>query len=566
MLHYLSIKNFALIDNCEVTFSPHLNIISGETGAGKSIIIQALSILLGSRASVEHIRTGKNEAILNATISIHEKDELKTHLAEQGIELEDNEIILRRILTREGKSKSFINGSPVTSKELSLFAAYLFDFHGQHDGVTLLRRQTHLAYLDNYLALTKEVQAVKNIYQKILNIEEELQLLNQDEQEKARKIELLEYQIEEIRSVAMKNGEDEELKKEITILENYEKLIQQFQELHDLFMQEQGILNQVKKARQVFQQVVEMDSSLNNQTNQMADIFYNLEEISSVINSRMSDQNFDVNQLDFLIERNEAIENLKRKYGNSFSEIVKFFNKAQKDLEFIQFSDEKKGQLQNELKKTKEIYLQQAVKLSNKRKQGALKLQEMVKGELINLAMEQVDFKIDINQMPGTDKYLEHQGEKIKYGLSGIDAVEFLISPNKGEPLKSLNKIASGGELSRIILAFKSVLAQNDNINTMIFDEIDAGIGGRTALSVSKALKKLGNQKQLICITHLAQIAAAGSSNFLIHKEVGNEKTVTLIKKLDEQTRVAEISRMLSGENTDTSMTHAKELIALLNK
>ncbi len=562
MLTYLSIKNFALIENCEIEFGKGLNIITGETGAGKSIVILALSILLGGRASIENIRSGMEEAVINGTIDISKNEDVKNFLNSIGIPYENNEIIIRRVLTASGKSRSFINGTPVMSKELETISSILFDFHGQHEGISLLRKQTHLPYLDRYANLENDLKTLKEIYNKLKETQESLKSLEINEKDKEKRIELLNYEIEEIENANIADREDIELLEKIKIAENIEKIIGNCEELKSLFKGENGILNKLRIAKNLSNQLAEMDNSVNQKAEEISDIYYRLEDIVEELKNISKKYEYEPDQLDKLNERHALIEKLKRKYGGSIESIKKYLNNAKKELNLINFSSEKKEELFKKLKEIKELYLRKALEISKKRKDSAILFENSVKDVLNKLGMEKVEFKINFNlEEDNNEDSLEYNSKKIKFFENGIDTVEFLISPNKGEPLKSLIKIASGGELSRIVLALKSVLCKSDNIETMIFDEIDVGIGGKVALSVSKELKNLANYKQIICITHLPQIAANGTLNFFINKKVVGERTVTSIIKLDENTKIKEIARMLSGNITDVSILHAKELI-----
>jgi len=566
MLTYLNIKNFALIENCEIEFTKGLNIISGETGAGKSILIQALAILLGQRASTEQIRSGQDEAILNGTISINSKSVLIDKLIEFGIDISDNELIIRRILTSNGKSRSFINGSQVTSKELELVSSYLFDFHGQHDGVSLLKKQTHIDYLDNYINIKDELTKIKFYYEEIKKTEVSIKFIEDSEKDKEKRLDLLTYEIREIEEANIKDGEDIELKKEIKILENMEKLLTSLSDIQTNINGEAGILYKLKNLKNTFSHISEMDSYYSEKTEEIGDIFYKIEDIERDISSKLDSYQFEPKRLDKLIERSELIEKMKRKYGESIEKIRDYYNKAKKEVELINFSDEKRQKLLSEIKEFRNKYMEIAIIISKKRREGALTLSNKVKEELSQLGMDKVDFKVKIDIEESDTNFILFNNKKLKIRDNGVDDVEFLISPNLGEPLKPLLKIASGGELSRIILSLKTVLAQNDIVETMIFDEIDVGIGGKVALSVAKTLKRLSNSKQIICITHLPQIAAGGFKNFMIHKSIISDRTVTNLTPLNEEQKINEIARMLSGHITEISLQHAKELIETCNE
>ncbi len=565
MLKFLSIKNFALIENCEIDFSNGLNIISGETGAGKSILIQALTILLGERATVDHIRSGMEEAVLSATIEVPDRFELFNYLKDIGISVDNNELIFRRVLTSSGKSRSFINGVQVTSKEVNVVSNSLFDFHGQNEGISLLRKTTHLKYLDSFLHIDNEISNLNKIYNELKKTIESIKFLEDNEKDKEKRLELLNHEIEEIERTNIKDNEDEELKNEVKVYENIEKIISSLEDSYAFLIGESGINYRLRQVKNFISQVSEMDKSFNNVANDISDVFYKMEDITHEIQLKKDSYDYSPGKLDKLIERSENIEKLKRKYGGTIQKIREYLKKAKDELKLIQFSGEEHDKLNGRLEQLRKEFLLKALVISKKREDGAMILERKVKEQLNFLAMNNIEFNIKIERILINDEnenvFLVLNGNKIKYNINGIDTVEFLISPNKGEPLKSLIKIASGGELSRIILALKSILVENDFITTMIFDEIDAGIGGKVGISVGKALMKLGKYKQIICITHLAQIAAGGFRNFLIQKKVYDNRTVSTIEILKNEGKINEIARMLSGQITEISLNHAKELI-----
>ena len=562
MLKHLQIKNFALIDNTEVDFSDKLNMITGETGAGKSILIQALSVLLGGRASTEQIRTGCEEAVLNGVIDIADNQVIQNLLNELGIDSEDGMLIIRRVLSSNGKSRSFMNGTQVTSKELAAVSAELFDFHGQHDGVSLLSPKTHITFLDSYAELDGELVKLKQIYGQMQDKRRDLKKLECDDEDKEKQIELMQFEIEEIETANIKDGEDESLRNEIKINENIEHLTSSLAELTEAFGGEGGILYGMKRAKSVFDSIAEFDDNLNQKSSEFDDIYYRIEDLTNELQRISGNYRYEPGLLDKLIERAEVIEKLKRKHGGSIESVRKYCEQAKKDLNLIIFSDEEKARLQKEFSALKAEYTKQAQVVSAKRCEAAKKLERAVTGELHNLGMEKAVFKIHNAFEPevGEDS-IQISGQNVRYTANGYDNIEFMISTNEGEPIKSLAKIASGGELSRVILSLKTVLTDNDNVQTMIFDEIDTGIGGKVALSIAATMKKIAARKQILCITHLAQIAAVGDANFLIHKETTEHRTSSQIQRLDGDGKVREIARMLSGNITELSLNHAKELI-----
>lgn len=557
MITDLSIRNFALIENSELTFSSGLNILSGETGAGKSILIEALSVLLGNRASLEQIRTGMNEASVSATITLDNNQDIYNFLENQNITIENDELILRRHLLSSGKSRSFINGTQVTSKELSFIASILFDFHGQHEGIGLLRKESHILYLDKYLELTDKVNECSLIWKKINNIQNELTQINTIDENIDKRIELLKYEIEEIETTEFIEGEDEELAIKIKRLSNMEKVMTLGAEIQALLGGNgDGAVNATKIAKNQLSQLSELDALFEKDAATLEDIYYKLEDFYSEFSHKISSVQYDQASLDELIERSESIEKIKRKYGGNYNNVMKYLEKAKNELAGIDHQSKRKEELNQELQKAINEYKNIAFEISAIRNEKKIILENKIKNELQGLGMSDAVFEIKIEQEKTENSLFEY-----KMFSNGIDKVEYLISPNKGEPVKPLTKIASGGELSRIILSLKSILGKDDSVKTMIFDEIDVGIGGKVALYVSNKIKELSKEKQIICITHLPQIAAGGDKNFLIHKESDNTRTISFIKELDKTGKIDEIARMLSGTITDASRLHAMELL-----
>jgi DNA repair protein RecN (Recombination protein N) len=557
MITDLSIRNFALIENSELTFSPGLNILSGETGAGKSILIEALSVLLGNRASLEQIRTGMNEASVTATITLDNNQDIYNFLGNQNITIENDELILRRHLLSSGKSRSFINGIQVTSKELSFIASILFDFHGQHEGIGLLRKESHITYLDKYLELTDKVNECSSAWKKINSIQNELTRLNAIDENIDKRIELLKYEIEEIEDTQFVEGEDEDLAIKIKRLSNMEKVITIAAEIQSLLGENgEGAVNAMKIAKNQLIQLSELDALFEKDTSSFEDIYYKLEDFYSEFTHKISSIQYDQSSLDELIERSECIEKIKRKYGGNYKNVMKYLENAKQELSGFTHQSDRKDELNADLEKAIDEYKNIAFEISSIRSEKKTILEDKIKNELQGLGMSDAVFEIKVEQESSDNPLFAY-----KMFSNGIDKVEFLISPNKGEPVKPLTKIASGGELSRIILSLKSILGKDDSVKTMIFDEIDVGIGGKVALYVSNKIQELAKEKQIICITHLPQIAAGGDKNFLIHKESDSQRTISFIKELDKEGKINEIARMLSGTITEASRSHAMELL-----
>lgn len=555
MLSELVINNFALIKDVKLELTPGLNILTGETGAGKSIIIKALDMLLGGRASTDFIRFGEEKAIIEGCFDIKDNPLVKDLLKELGIDiLEEETLILTREISTSGNNKSRINGRVVTLEMVKELTQYLIDIHGQHEHQSLLNPEDHLRLLDQFGG--KELMVLKDrleeVYSRWQQKKNRLNKISYDEKERERRIDLLEFQINEIEQAELKLEEDEELLDEKKRLSNAEELSRTvnkaYNSLYQSDFEQTAIIDQIKQFSKELDSLVKIDSSLEEIAESLRNINYELEDISF----RLSDYNdkieFNPQRLDIIENRLKLINDLKRKYGDSIEEILDYYQKIDQELAELKNSEVEKGELLAEITKLEEEYLVEAEELSTQRKVIATELEKSIARELMDLSMLQTRFKIDFLR-------------KESFTKDGIDKVEFLISPNPGSELLPLIKIASGGELSRIMLALKTITADIDQISTLIFDEIDTGIGGRVGKLVADKLLVLSAKHQLICITHLPQIACMADNHYFIMKKVVNDETETVIHPLNDNGRVRELARMLDGTLTETTLDHAKELL-----
>ena len=559
MLLDLKVKNFALIEKLEINFKKGLNVLTGETGAGKSIIIGALEMLLGGRASREVIRNGKDKAYIEAVYEPEKLDLINNKLEEYGIEPDEDILLLSREIKRTGRNRSRINGQLATLSMVSNVSSYLVDIHGQHEHQSLLDVKLHLDFLDDFIGekIISLKEKVTNKYNEIKNINKKLQEMEIDEGEKARELDLLEFQINEIENANLKTGEFKKLEKEYKKFSNAEAIFATtgmiYNDINGDDFNNNGILDKIGHFMTELDSLKEYDDKLDSFHSQMENIYYTLQDLGYEIREYNENLDFDKKRLKEIEDRLDTINNLKKKYGETIEEILEYNQKMKKRRNELVSQEDLINELKEKRKNIKAEYYNKAEELSKIRKNSAKNLEEKIKDELTDLAMEDVLFKVNFK-------------EKDLAG-DGIDDIEFMISPNPGEDLKPLAKIASGGELSRIMLAFKKIIAEIDKVDTLIFDEVDSGVGGKTAQKMAEKLAVIGSKRQVICITHLPQIASMSDNHFYINKTAENGKTYTNINKLNGEEKPKELARMLGGvKMTDTTLDHAEEMIKLAEK
>jgi DNA repair protein RecN (Recombination protein N) len=556
MLEELVVQNYALIDRLQVRFSPGLNILTGETGAGKSILIGALGLILGMKADTESIRAGTEEIDVSGIINLDNNPQVQTWMEEKGIAAENNSIIIRRVVKKNSKGMIYVQSTPFTLTALRELTGMLFDLHGQHEHQSLLSPENHRRLLDHYGNITAEVTAFSALYTRLLTVREEHAALIAEQRERIRQVELLEYAIQEIEEAKLKVGEEEQLRQEQNLLGNHERLIHLVEEVYGATAESRGgAISNLRQARGLLAEIVKIDSHLNDSNRQLENIFFELEDFVENLGRYKGSINFDPERLEKIEERLDLIKRLERKYGGTIEEVLAHLEESRRALEGIQNSDANQKKLEEQIAGLEKELIQRAANITRLRKQAAGGLQEKIVGELKQLGMPKVRFQVQIEDR------MSDSG-KVLYAGSGKDKVEFLISPNQGEPFKKLVQIASGGELSRIMLAIKSVLAESDHINSLIFDEVDAGIGGEVAIAVGERLKGLAKNKQVLCITHLATIAVQADNHIKVEKITQADRTVTRVSAVTGPEQQEEIARMLAGDRTgDTSLKHAQELL-----
>ncbi len=550
MLKELKIKNLAIIDNLSVRFDKGLNILSGETGAGKSIIVDALGLALGNRAQSDLIKSGEKEASVQAYF---EPDDYSS-FPDIGIDLSDG-LVLRRTISSGGKSRAYINDTMVTLQTLSEFGKSLVDVHSQHEHQSLVRPEKQRTLLDSHGKLQTEREKVESLFRETQALKDEFNNLKEQVRERARRLDLLRYQIDEINAASLNPGEKETLEEERNIAANLNKLKELTETSYSsLYSSEGACIEMLSSAISDLKDMRAIDNSMEDALNALESARPLIEETSIELRSRRDRYDADPGRLDTVEERLELIRKLERKYGDGIDAILQYRDSAEEELKGLEFSDERLAVLEAELSSKEEAMMDAAASLSEKRKIKALEIEELIKDNLRELSIDSPGFRIDIRQETGDDG-------KYRVGPYGMDRIEFLFSANQGEQPKPLSKIISGGELSRVMLALKSILADVDNMPVLIFDEVDAGIGGKTAEGVGRKLNMISRRHQLLCITHLAQIASFGDFHLKIEKSDKNNSIQVAIKELTGRERAAEIARMLSGKITETSLRHAEELL-----
>jgi DNA repair protein RecN (Recombination protein N) len=545
MLEQLVVKNFALVEDLTIDFSDNFNVLTGETGAGKSIIIDALALLLGGRAQSEFIRSGTDKAILEGVFHFSSGHFVWELLAEMGIENEESFLVLSRELSLNGRNLCRINGRIFTLKQYQKVGLAIVDIHGQHDHQSLLQADKHLTLLDKF-GNTEHHQlrrAVQEKYERYLALKREFEELKGSEKERLQKQDFLNFQWTEIQQAQIKPGELEELTKEVKVLAHAEKINENLHLAHQqLFAGESGIsaYDLLSKALSNLHPLEDLDPALEKLATQLEPALYLLEEVALEIREYRERIDYSPTRLEQSEERLHLLKDLCKKYGPTIEDVLLYAQKVKVELEKEFSSAERVKKLETEGVQVLEEYNLQAKVLSGKRKKLAKELEAKVTQELLELAMPHIRFAVDFSLNEPS--------------AQGIDRVEFLISPNPGEPLLSVAKIASGGELSRIMLALKTIMAEKDEIGTLVFDEIDAGIGGKAAQKVAEKLARISQSQQVICVTHSPLIAAIADCHLLLEKEVEKGRTRTIIYVLKEEERAEELARMLGGENPSAEL------------
>ncbi len=560
MLRLLRIRNLALIRELEIEFDRGLNLLTGETGSGKSILVDALGLLLGARSSQDMIRSDCDTAVIEGIFEIESCTSVSAKMAESGFESEDGCLLIRREISTSGRNRVFLNNHLATVALLRQIGEMLADIHGQQDQRSLLDLSTHLEWLDEFGGNTALRKEVKESYRRLRETVRQLAAVEINEQERLRRIDILNFQIEEIRNVNPQPGEKEALENERNILSNREKILALATEAHAiLYENEDSILRKISHVDRLIEDLERFDKSWSPHHEMLQEIRYKLEDLAYAARDYAADSDFSPERLEQVHQRLYALEKLTKKYGSSSSDILDYLDQCTKEFEQLLSCAESAASLTGQLQQDSQKYFAVAEQLSKKRHRDAERLETEIRKEFAVLAMERTEMRVNFHPH-SEEKAQEHIPSF--YGLDGIDHVEFLIAPNKGEDMRPLAKIASGGELSRLMLSIKSLCGSEEVDRTLVFDEVDTGIGGRVAEAVGKRLRAIAVANQVLCVTHLPQIAAFARHHFRVYKEVVGDRTETIVKRLSESERVEELSRMLGGETiTQTVRRHALEML-----
>jgi len=553
MLNHIQIRNFAIVDELSIDFIEGMSALTGETGAGKSILLDAINLCLGDRADSNNIRHGEDRAEISALFKVKKKSAAHQWLREQEID-HDDECLIRRVISREGRSKGFINGSPVPMQSLKELGEMLVDIHGQHEHQSLLKRDIQRQLLDDYAGNDELLQNLKKHYRLWRQKNDQLNTLKQSANDRQSRLELLHYQVKELDKLELQTSEFNTLSKEQNKLANAEKLQTTSQQcLHDLYENEQNNTHQsLSHISRLLEELTASDPSLQNIVDMLKDASIQIQESGDELRNYVENIEIDPARLTQIDERLNLILDLSRKHQVKPDALPSLHQQLTQELENINTADQNLELLDNELKQLEKEYRKIANQLSEQRIKAAKKLNKKVTDTIRELGMPAIEFNVHLEQINNNE-----------LNINGHEKIEYMICPNPGQPLQPLRKTASGGELSRISLAIQTVLANSTHIPTLIYDEVDAGIGGPTAEVVGKKLRGLGNNRQVLCVTHLAQVASQAHHHLHVSKQITKDNTTSSIIQLNEKQRVNETARMLGGiDITEQSLSHAKEMIS----
>jgi len=552
MLNHIQIRSFAIVDELSIDFIEGMSALTGETGAGKSILLDAINLCLGDRADSNNIRHGDDRAEISALFKIKKKSTAHQWLCEQEMD-QDDECLIRRVISREGRSKGFINGSPVPMQSLKELGEMLVDIHGQHEHQSLLKRNIQRQLLDDYAGNNELLQNLKKHYRLWRQKNDQLNTLKQSASDRQSRLELLHYQVKELDKLELQASEFNSLSEEQSKLANAEKLQTTSQQcLHDLYEKEQGNIHQsLSHVSRLLEELTTSDPSLQNIVGMLNDASIQIQESGDELRNYVENIELDPTRLNQIDERLNLILDLSRKHQVKPDKLPSLHLQLTQELESINTADQSLELLGDELKQLEEKYRKIANQLSEQRIKAAKKLNKKVTDTIRELGMPSIEFKVHLEQINNNE-----------LNINGYEKIEYMICPNPGQPLQPLRKTASGGELSRISLAIQTVLANSTHIPTLIYDEVDAGIGGPTAEVVGKKLRELGNNRQVLCVTHLAQVASQAHHHLHVSKQISKDNTTSSITQLNDKQRINETARMLGGiDITEQSLSHAKEMI-----
>ncbi|HIV62406.1 MAG TPA: DNA repair protein RecN [Candidatus Butyricicoccus avistercoris] len=552
MLSLLHIENIAVIERADIEFENGLTVLTGETGAGKSIIIDSIGAIMGQRTNRSLIRSGAEKGFVSAVFT-ELAPELVQWLHENQLDSDENDTLhIQRQISPDGKSVCRVNMKPVSVSTLKQISPYLINIHGQHDGQKLMDESCHIDFLDSFANIDELLKQYQPCYHKLLSLKRQINALDKSEQERLQRVDMLTFHLQEIDEAQLKEGEDEKLSERKAFFDNVGRLVNVLEQAYSVLDgadEMMGACELLSSASNALGSLADVSTELSEMTEKAEEVKYLAIDLRDSIAQIRSRTEFSPEERTAIEERLDLIYRLKLKYGAEINDILAYAESARNELETLESADEQRSELLREYKELREHARELARKISSVRREAATKLEKAIVSELVDLDMNKVRLAVRVET--GT-----------KLAIKGFDSVEFQISVNVGEPLRGLSKVASGGELSRVMLAMKNVLTANESVGTLIFDEIDTGVSGRAAQKIAHKLAQIGDKKQTLCVTHLPQIAAMGKHHMLIYKSVRDDRTYTDVCKLDENKRVEEIARMISGDCiTDTSRNNALELI-----
>ncbi|AKG04339.1 DNA repair protein RecN [Salimicrobium jeotgali] len=567
MLTELTIRDFAIIDYVSLTLKDGLTVLTGETGAGKSIIIDSIQLLTGARGSVEFVKHGAKRAEIEGLFNVDGNHAVYAKGEEYGVEIdEDGMVVLQRSITHQGKSICRVNGKLVTLGVLREFGKSLIDIHSQHETQSLMDPERHIDLLDTYAAekLQHPKQEYRKQYEKYRSLQKRYQELSDNEQEMAQRLDLLEFQWNELEEAHLSPKEDEELMEERNKLSNFEKIYSGLNDTYEALYGEQKGMDWVSHAMMSLEATSDYDENYQKMSDELSNAYYVVEELTFRLSTEMEALEFDPERLNEIEERLDEINRLKRKYGQSVEEMLEHKSKVEEEIDEINNKDSFLSKLESEINDVSEDLLLEAQHIHDIRSEAAKELVEAVHEELKDLYLEKSVFDVKVEKRKGGKESPMMNGRQVALNSNGVDEVRFMITTNPGEPLKPLHKIASGGEMSRIMLALKQIFSRHQGITSVIFDEVDTGVSGRVAQAIAEKIFKISVNSQVLCISHLPQVAAMADTHVQIQKNITDNTTKTNAKELDHHEKVEEVARMISGaELTETTLQNGRELLNL---
>ncbi|MBU5466350.1 DNA repair protein RecN [Virgibacillus sp. MSJ-26] len=567
MLTELSIKDFAIIDEISVTFNDGLTVLTGETGAGKSIIIDAVQLLAGGRGSVEFVRHGTKKAEIEGLFIINPKNHPIYNVSKQfGIDIEDEQIVLHRTITAGGKSICRVNGKLVTLAILREFGSTLIDIHSQHETQSLMHPENHIDLLDLYNRdeIMKAKEDYTYLYNELVNLENRYRKLSNNEQEMAHRLDLLEFQLQELEEASLNPNEDEILEEELSHLANFERIFTSVQDAYNALYGENKGLDWLNIAQQSLQDGRNYNDFLSEKAEELTSYYYNIEELSFALRNFSETLEYNPARLNEIESRLNEINRLKKKYGATVNDVLEYMAKIEEEIDEIKNKDSHLNRLVEQISEMKKDTFLEAKHLHDLRRRAANSLINEVHDELASLYLEKASFSIAFIPEIDENALTYFENHPVKFYKNGIDQIRFMISTNAGEPLKELDKVASGGELSRIMLVLKKIFSNHQGITSVIFDEVDTGVSGRVAQAIAEKIYQISRDSQVLCITHLPQVASMADTHTLIEKGENKNRTSTNLFELKPNEQVEELSRMITGTKlTETAKEHASEMLHL---